>query len=274
SRTPYYNHLINTALIVIGIFNQAFKLVSKKFISEDIIKGIQVAVFHGIGGASFIELFYDKPHEEQKIRYAEGNKNSSGMASEMDLDSEVVKAIKYCSDFEQGKKDFINKDDKISDYANMVLVASIFDAKISGLFGNPVTPKDAADKLYVMSTNKEIKKIYVDALAKSLKLGYLFDFYYEIEKLNKACPYGKHGRPYPMTGFKSPVIYLCKGRITKCKHFVTSSKAVTIFRKTGDLEEGSYGRCEWLSNELIKFYDKFYEQIKEDTQSRSISKNS
>ena len=68
-----------------------------------------------------------------------------------------------------------------------------------------------------------------------------------------------------MTGFKSPVIYVCKGNINTCKHYVSSSKSVTLFKKTGDLEVGSYGRCEWLSSELIKFYDKYYEQIKEDT---------
>ena len=72
-------------------------------------------------------------------------------------------------------------------------------------------------------------------------------------------------------------IKINKWRVTKistCKNYVTSSKAVTIFRKVGDLEEGSYGRCEWLSNELIKFYDKFYEQIKEDTMSRDASEES
>ena len=273
SRTPYYNHLINTALIAIGIFHHAFKL-GKKFNIEDIIKGVQVALFHGIGGVNLIEMFYDKSFEEQKIRYEEGNKNSVGMASGIGLDSEVVEAIKYCSDFNQGEKDFIEKDDKISDYASIVITANIFNAKISGLFGGAVLPKAAVDQLYVMTTNKGIKKVYVDALAKNFNFGYLFDFYYEIEKLNKACPYGKHGRPYPMTGFKSPVIYVCKGKVTTCKHYISSSKAVTIFRKVGDLKEGSYGRCEWISNELIKFYDKFYAQIKEDTIIRDISEES
>jgi len=273
SRTFYYNHLINSALIVIGIFHQALKL-GKKFSSEDIVKGTQVALFHGIGGANLIEMFYNKSFEEQKVRYEEGNKNSAGTASGIGLDSKVVEAIKYCNDFNQGKKDFIDKDDKASDYANVAITANIFDTKVSGLFGNAVLPKAAVDQLYMMATNKEIKKVYVDALAKNFKFGYLFDFYYEIEKLNKACPYGQYGRPYPMTGFKSPVIYVCKGRVTTCKHYVSSSKAVTIFKKVGDLEEGSYGRCEWISNLLIKFYDKFYEQIKEDTMTRDISKES
>ena len=271
SRTPYYNHLLNTALIVMGMINQAISKFAKKFASEDIVKGAQVGIFHGIGGISLVDTFCEKAPEEQKIRYTEGNKNSSGMASHLGLGHDVVGSIKHCNDFEQGNKEFMEKEEKISEYANMAIVASNFNAKISGLFGDPSPAKNVVDQLYVMATNNELKKIYVDMLATGLKFGYLFDFYYEIEKLNKACPYGKHGRPYPMTGFKSPVIYVCKGNVTTCKHYVSSSKAVTIFKKVGELNEGTYGRCEWLSNGLIKFYDKFYEQIKEETISRSIS---
>ncbi len=275
SRTPFYNHLLNTCLFALGLFIHSIKITDRKYNSDDIIKGAQVALFQGIGGANLVEVFAERSTEEQKIRYEEGNKNSSaGMASNLNLDSDVIDGIKYCNDYLQGKTDFIEKDDKANDYANIAVISRIFDSKITGLFGEASSPKDITDRLYVMSTNKELRKLFVDVLSKSIKLGFLFDFYYEIEKLNKACPYGKHGRPYPMTGFKSPVIFLCKGNLNTCRHYVSSSKSVTLFKKTGDLEVGSYGRCEWLSTDLIKFYDKFYEQIKEDTLSKLHSNDS
>ncbi len=269
SRTPYYNHLLNTVLMVIGIFQQIISIFDKKFDNDDIIKGAQAGLFQGIGGASSAELFNDKSLEEQRIRYLEGNKSSPAIASNIGLDSNVIDAIKLYIGYYDDKRDFVNKDDKISDYANVGIVASMFNEKISGLFGDSSPIKDVVDGIYVMATKQELKKMFVDALAKSLKLGYLFDFYYEIEKLSKSCPFGKHGRPYPMTGFKSPVIYICRANMTSCRHYISSSKAVTIFRKTGDLEPSSYGRCEWLSDELIEFYDKFYDQIKEDTLTRT-----
>ncbi len=270
--TPFYNHLINTCLFMMGILGNCVKYTDRKFRSEDIIKGAQVALLSGIGGANLIEIFAASSYEEQKIRFEEGNKNSSAaMASNLDMEPDVIEAIKLCSDYPNKRENILDKDDNVSDYANIAVIASIFNARISGLYGDPAAPKNVVDNLYILSQNNEVKKLFVNVLAKSIKLGYLFDFYYEIEKLSKACPYGKHGRPYPMTGFKSPVIYVCRGNVAKCRHYVSSSKSVTLFKKTGDLEVGGYGRCEWISNELIKFYDEFYEQIKEDTLSKQTS---
>lgn len=271
SRTPFYNSLINTSLIAIGIIQQAIQKGSKKFKSDDIVNAGKAGLMMGMGGAQIVNTFNEMSLEEQKIRFTDGNKNSTGVAASLGANDDVVQAIKYCVNHTDGNNEFTDKEESSAEYANICLVACLFNSQISGLFGNAATAKNVIDQLYVKATNNELPKVYVDALAQSLQFGFLFDFYYEIEKLNKACPYGKHGRAYPMKGFKSPVIYVCKGHLSKCRYFTASSKAVTIFKKIGDLEPNSYGRCEWLSSELIKFYDKFYEQIKEDTAAKGAS---
>ena len=183
------------------------------------------------------------------------------------MDQEVIEALKLVASYTPAKPDFVDRDDRVGDLANVVVVANEFNTRTVGLYGNSSAPKDVVDKLYVAATEGKIQKTFVDALAKGLTFGYLFDFYFEVEKLNKSCPYS-YSRAYPMTGFKSPVIYVCKGKLSTCPHYGASSKAVTVIRPNSGLEEGSYGRCEWLSKALIKFYDAFYEQIKEDTMSR------
>ena len=189
------------------------------------------------------------------------------MAARLGLSELTIETIKLMSGYHDDQLDFLTKDTTQADVAAIAVTADIFNLKVSGLFANPDQPKNVADKLYVLASEDKLKKIHVDALAKGLKFDMLFDFYYEIEKLNNSCPYG-HSRAYPLTGFKSPVIYVCKAKLDTCKHYATSAKAVTIFRATSGLEEGSYGRCKWLSNALIKFYEEFYEQIKEETAGR------
>ena len=122
--------------------------------------------------------------------------------------------------------------------------------------------------MYVLATEKQFKKSYVDILAKSLKFGDLFDFFGEIERLNDACPYGKYGAAYPMKGFKSPVLYVCNQNKMDCEHYISSTKSVTLFKDTINLKAGSYGRCDLLSNQLVKFYEDHYESIKEETSKR------
>ena len=103
----------------------------------------------------------------------------------------------------------------------------------------------------------------VDSLAKGLKFDNLFDFYHELEQLVQAC-HRQAGRPYPMTGFKSPIIFVCQKNIKECKEYVASAKSITVFKEVGGLEEGSYGRCEGLSDKLASFYEEHYHEIKEE----------
>jgi len=269
--TPFYNHLIGTFLMVIAIFQQSYKVIHKQFKREEFYLGAKAALMRPIGGCEQITMTEKVTYEELQNRFQEGNKSSPGIAANLGSDPVIIEALKLCCDYDQGNKKVLEEDNLAGDIANIILIAEQFNIMHSGLFGDARSPKEVADKLYILATQKEYKKSYVDVLAKSLTFGDLFDFYYELERLNNACPHGKFGRPYPMTGFKSPVLYLCSESKADCEHFISTSKSVTIFRDTANLKAGSYGRCELLSNSLIKFYEEHYEQIKEDTISRDAS---
>ncbi len=272
-RTPYFWHQLSTTLWALGIVNQAHQVLGIKFENEDYLRVLQTAILKNMAGIEGVAFAKKKTPEELQAMYIQANSNSYAVAKRLQMAAEVCDAVRLCSDYDQGKRDMVTQDDAASKYANIVIAADFFDSRILGLFAQPKPPQEAADKMYVAAQEKHFVKAYVDALAKGLKFGQLFDFYFEIERLSNACSFGpgKLGRPYPMTGFKSPVIYVCKGHMVKCPYFSASTKSVTIFKKIGDLDEGSYGRCELLSKQLLRFYEQFYDQIKEETQTRSNS---
>lgn len=268
----YYNHTLNTAIVTIGIIQQSIQRQNYKFTAEDIVRATQVSLFHSLGGLETVPFFLERSKEEQKTRYLQGLGNSGESAKRFALHEDIVAAIEMIDAYFKGSREMISQDTPATAYANVVIVAHHFHAAISGLFGEPGAVKNSVDQLYVATQGQESQyvKTFVDSLAQGLTFGDLFDFYYEIEKLENSCDYqgGKHGVPYPMTGFQSPVIFVCKAQMTKCPHYSASAKAVTIFKETGKLKEGAYGRCDKLAKGLIKFYDEHYEQIKEETMSR------
>lgn len=273
TRTPYFRHLLNTFLFSIGIVHQAQQYLGLKFSREEYIMLGKIALLRNITGIEGLVFSKNKKLEELHNLYIQGNKNSSVVTTRLQMHPDVIQAVKLCSDYDSGNREMIGKDDPASKFANIVIIADHFDIQITGLFGTADPPQKATDKMYVEAQNKAFVKAYVDALAKGLRFGQLFDFYYEIDRLNNACTFGrgKFGCSYPMTGFKSPVIYVCSGHMVKCPYYVGNTKSVTIFKKIGALEEGAYGRCELLSDQLIKFYETFYDQIKEETQTRPDS---
>jgi hypothetical protein len=181
----------------------------------------------------------------------------------MKLEDNVLDAIDLCYRFTQGEIDFFENESKASKYAQILCVARIFDEHVSGLWGEYKTPREVADQLYVKTTNKELPKKYVDSLAKGLKFDNLFDFYHELELLVNSCMRNK-AAPYPMTGFKSPVIFVCNKNLIDCREFVASAKSITIFKDVAGLSAGSYGRCEGLSSKLSSFYEEHYKEIKDE----------
>ena len=129
----------------------------------------------------------------------------------INLEMELVESMRKVGAYYMGDKEILQTDDEddvATNYANVIITADIMDQKVSGLFEDAIPIKTATDQLYVMANNKELRRGFVDSLAKGLKLNELFDFYREIDKLNSSCLFEKHARPYPMLGFKSPVIYL------------------------------------------------------------------
>jgi len=262
----FYNHAINEVILSTNIFHNALYNLGLKFTSEDYKNISHAALLHNYKGIETRNRYKEFKLEDKKKRYIQENSQSHQVAECLSLNSDVIKSIKLCNSYYTGNRDFIKRcEDKPSAYANIVLTADLMDEKTTGLFGEPITPWNAADQLYVMAESGELRRGYIDALTKSLKLDSLFDFYYEIERLTKMCLFKTSARPYPMLGFKSPVIFLCKDKRTNCKEYGASIKSVHVFKANSGLKPGVYGRCNMLSNKLINFYKTHYKDIKEET---------
>ena len=261
----FYNHSINELILAINIVNNSHSNIGIKFKVEDIKNLAYVALLHNIKGIETKHHYIKyKPIERRKL-FIEENQNSYKVAESLSMSEEVINTIKLCNNYHKGNRDFIKRaEDTVDYYANIMVVADVMDEKTSGLFEEPVKPWNAADQLYVLAENGQFRKGYVNALCQSLKLDSLFDFYQEIERLTKMCLFKTSARPYPMLGFKSPVIFLCKDKRTNCKAYGANVKSVHVFKANSGLTPGVYGRCNLLSKLLFRFYETNYKQIKED----------
>jgi len=259
---PFYFHMLNTALLSLGIMVNTYLVNQKKYTAEEMADIVLVALLHSARGWENAGDFIELNVEERRRKYIEANEGNHNYLKKYGLSNDVLDAIGFCYQFQTEKFDFYQKDTTASHYAQIVCVASLCDEMTSGLWDNARTPREVVDALYVKANEGKIPKLYVDALAKGLKFNNLFDFYHQLEILINSC-HRKSSKPYPMTGFKSPIIFVCSNNMQECKEYVSSAKAINIFKKTGGLEEGTYGRCEGLSSQLIAFYDEHYHDIKE-----------
>ena len=198
-------------------------------------------------------------------KYLEINQKSHSIVAHLGVTEEIVLAVKSVNEYYFGNKDFIKNSDLVSHYANMVLIADIFDQREAGLLIEPIPMRNVMDGLYTRATTGELKKVFLDALAQGLKLKPLVDFYAELDRIKNSCYLKdpqKYPAPYPMTGFQSAVVFICKETPKNCP-FYGGSKAVTVFKSLPGLKQGSYGICLKMTKDLRDFYNKHYDDIKE-----------
>ncbi|MFC1555123.1 HD domain-containing protein [candidate division KSB1 bacterium] len=261
----HFYHSINVSIFALEILQNALMTTGTRFDKPDLINVAVLGLIHDMGAIENVGQYVELPIEKQKDYYMQETTQSFLAAKSISLENELVEALKKYGEYHKGNKEVIEKNDDIEDkYANILITADVMDLLVSGLFGDPVPLKTATDQLYVQASNKNLRRGYVDALAKGLKLNDLFDFYRELERLRKMCLLKKYARPYPMLGFKSPVLVLCGGKRNDCKEYARSSKAVNLIKASSNLEPGAYGRCKLLSQELVKFYESHYSDIKEN----------
>jgi len=260
---PFYNHMLNTLIFATGIMANYYNITQEKFAPEEVAKLGLAALLHGAGGWEKSGEYMEFSIEERHAKYVEANSKNYQNLKSYKLDNTILEAIEFCYQFQIDKMDFLKEESKAAKYAQVVCLASWFNEAITGLWKPAITPREAIDVLYIKTQEINFPKVYVDALAKGLNFNNLFDFYHELDVLNNAC-HRASGKPYPMTGFKSPVMFVCKNNMHECKEYVASAKSINIFKSIGGLEEGSYGRCEGLSKRLIRFYDEHYRDIKDE----------
>lgn len=273
--SPFYNHMLNTLIFSMGIVAYLKDEAKVQLETDDIGTIGVLALFHAVGGWETSGENLELPLDVRKVKYIEANEKNYETLKNDELISQSIKndgifeAIKYCYEFQTDKCDFFNSESKTALYANIVCVASSFNQDISGLWGTQRTAREVIDAQYVKVQSQKMPKPYVDALAKSLQFNDMFEFYQELEILMNSCKRNA-GKPYPMTGFKSPIIFVCEHNIHECKEYVASSTAISVFKEMGGLKEGQYGRCEGLTAGLVQFYGEHYKEIKDEVKAKQI----
>ncbi|MFC1724034.1 hypothetical protein ACFL4T_00300 [candidate division KSB1 bacterium] len=271
----YFNHTISVVLFAYAIARTGEMREMLKFEDEDFKELLKAAFFHNIGAIVDIESILGLDEGQREIKYHESNRNSGYLLNNVRLGVDAMDAIRYVGEYFFNQTDFINReDDKGSWMANLILIADKYARLESGLFGVKLKPSHIVDRLNVEAANKKLNVNVVRALTLVLKFKDIFDFYMEMENLKNLCDFqgGKHAWPYPLTGFKSPTIFICKSHISDCENFEKSVKAVNLVKTQGDLKEGEYSRCLLTTPKLLEFYSQHYEEIKDNIQKQAPQK--
>jgi len=261
----YFYHSINVAILALELLHNARYTADYHFEKQDLLDVAVLSLLHDIGSIENLWKYAGLPKEQRKKQYLIDTKYSFMSAKMINLEDKLVDALKIFAAFHHGRSELLYRGsgDAVN-YANILVTADLIDLKISGLFDYPATIKAAMDHLYILVNNKILRKSFVDALAKGLRLDDLFNFYFELDRLNKMCILKKYAQPYPMLGFKSPVLYICAGNRTDCPEYSKSSTTVNLLRPAAGMKAGVYGRCKLLSEKLVKFYESHYDDIKEN----------
>ncbi len=263
----FFNHTISVALFSFAIaktpeFNEV-----AQFTKDDQINLIKASFFHNMGAVTNVDSILAVEESQRAAKYYEFNRQSGMMLTELKLDFDIMDAIRYVSEYYDDRMDFVKREDNKGCWiANIILVADKYAKDESGLFGVHSKPSRIVDQLNVQAMNEKLNSTVVKALTLGLNLKDVFDFYQEIDRLTNLCDYngGKHAIAYPMTGFKSPTLFVCKSDKENCEHYEKSLKAVTLVKSVNNLDAGKYARCMLTSPKLQEFYSEHYDDIKQD----------
>ncbi|MFC1565271.1 hypothetical protein ACFL6G_10065 [candidate division KSB1 bacterium] len=215
--TMFFNHTISVALFSFAIAKTSTMNEKAQFTKDDNINLIKAAFFHNMGAVCNIDQIMGLEEKQRKEKYNELNKQSGFMLSELKLSFDIMDAIRYVGEYYDDRTDFVKREDNKGCWiANILLVADRYARDESGLFGIHSKPSRIIDQLNLEAMNGRLNATVIQALTLGLNLKDVFDFYQEIDRLTNLCDYegGKHAISYPMTGFKSPTLFVCKTRKT------------------------------------------------------------
>ncbi|MBN2289618.1 MAG: hypothetical protein JXQ83_09830 [Candidatus Glassbacteria bacterium] len=260
----FMDHAINVAIFSAAVAStEPYSSVvgSDKVKLTDLMKA---SLFHNYGSLLQIDVILDAPADERLNRYWEANRNGYFSLGGLKLNFDIMDSIRYLCEYYAGRKDFINKEEWSATMANIILVVDAFLQAEGGLFREPQPVRQVVDHLNVKAMEKEYNILAIQALTLGLSLQDIFDFYTELESLIKQCVNdAETPAAYPLTGFKSPTIFICKKNIVTCPHYEAGVKAVNLVKKMGELVPGEYKRCKLLTPKLLTFYKEHYGEIKE-----------
>lgn len=231
---------------------------------EKAVPLFSAALVHNYGAAMNLEALAELPDQERNQMYwslvLKGLKKQEQVS-----ENEVFKfALETLYGYQIGRRDFIRGEDFKTVCANILIVIEYFLRREGGLFGEPDEPRRVVDRMNVQAFEHQMCDKAVQALTLSLNLKDIFDFYSEMDRLLSECPY-EAATPYPLTGFRSPTLFVCRKRVTACRWIELSVRAVKLIVKLGELAPNDYHRCKLLTPKLMDFYAEFYDEIKEET---------
>ncbi|MFC1729177.1 hypothetical protein ACFL6I_02475 [candidate division KSB1 bacterium] len=259
---------LTIAVVIFSFALSRITVLSEKtrFEREDYLELIKAAFFHNF--SAILNLESISKSDDFNKSYFSINKNTEALIREVKISLDARDAVSRVNNYYFGEKDFVKKEESKTNWiANIVLIAQKYAILESGFFGEKKKPAHIIDLMNVQAMNSTLNKTVVQALTLGLNLKNIFDFYQEMDTLQSLCSFdgGNHSWPYPMTGFKSPTIFICKYHKNECEFYESSLKAVTLIQPLDDLMEGTYARCKLATPRLLEFYRDHYAEIKKDS---------
>jgi hypothetical protein len=257
-----FDHSLNVALFSLAIASseEYSKIVGKD--KAKLTNIFKAGLFHNYGALNKIDTIMKAPEDKRFSIYWEANRNGYSSLDHNIFSFDIINAFLFLGNYYLGKKDFVTGKNWPEIIANIVLVAEAFLSREIGLFADPRPMKKVIDYLNIKVSQNDYSTRPVLALTKGLNLTDIFDFYKELNTLTSECPYDS-GVAYPLTGFKSPTLFICEKGVNVCKHIDSSKKAVNLVKRLGKLKPGQYHICILLTNKLQSFYKKHYVEIKD-----------
>jgi hypothetical protein len=258
-----YFHSINVGLFSLALVRSETLAPIVNFTPIQEKNLLLAAMLHNIGAVTNSEYIFNLQPEYRKDKYLEYTLRGLGDLGRLFLPREISDPIRTFIDFLEGRHDCVGRSDPTSMAANVLAVADSFCTRVFGIFDDRVPIKDVVDKLNVAGFERQMHNDVVKALTLGLDLRDIFDFYEAIENLMNSCPIEEKGaHPYPMTGMRSPSVFVCRSSHATCEHYEASIKAVSLVKEHGGLSAGRYCRCMLTTPKLLEFYDDHYDDIK------------
>lgn len=258
----FFDHAFEVALFSLAIaLSDSYSNIIRRSRNK-LVEIAKAGLFHNYGALIAIDRVLESPEEKRLQAYWEAIRSGCRTLGELELDAKVVDSILHLCEYSMEKLEFIQYKEWPAVMANIVLVAVVFLQKERGLFGDPQPVKLVVDQLNGRAMEGGLGDLAVESLTIELNLRYIFHFYHMMEDLRRECPY-KSAVPYPLTGYKSPTVFICEKTVRECPFLEGSRTTVNLVKDLGELRSGKYCRCSLLTPQLMTFYDKHYEKIKD-----------
>ena len=265
SRSTYFmEHPLNVAMLSLAVASSKMyaPLVNKS--RTKLLDVCKAAFLHSHGALTKLDTILDAPEESKTTMYWDACSEGMDKFETTDISDEVKEALSLLYSYQKGERDFIRGNTWPIFLSNILIVTEMYLRNENGLFGDDVHPRKIIDRMNVLAAGDELSEIPVKALTLGLNLMDIFDFYRELGRLTKKCPYHS-AAAYPLTGFMSPTLFVCKKNVAKCRFVDGTMSAVTVVRKFGEFKPGEYRRCWLLTPKLVSFYKSHYRAIKSIT---------